>query len=68
MICYRDRAFCYRSATGHCISETCPRRVTHEDRKGAEKLGLPFSLIDFLSDDCGYIENPALASIREAVE
>ena len=50
MISYLDRAFC----TQACINFKCYRCVTPANRHNAKEIGLPFSLMDFKKDDCGY--------------
>ena len=49
MITYRDRWFC---TEGDCVIEGCDRRVTREDEERADELGLPFSFMEFNTQDC----------------
>lgn len=39
MICYKDMTFCSSDVEKH----TCGRELTKEDRKQAEKIGLPIA-------------------------
>ncbi len=43
MLCYKDRTFCASQVEVH----TCERELTEEDKKNAEKLGLPIAYADF---------------------
>jgi hypothetical protein len=47
MITYKDRAFC----NSPCANTDCPRFLSNDVRKGAQKIGLPISLMSFM-DEC----------------
>lgn len=47
MICYKDRTFCASKVKNH----TCGRELTAEDKKNAEKIGLPVAYGEFCKED-----------------
>lgn len=50
--------FCTWSATyqagKRCVNEQCPRCITEDDRAGADRAKLPFSLASYRASKCGY--------------
>lgn len=58
MICYKDRAWCTSSFA--CSNTECPRNLNEKEVEQAVKwwggLDFPYSMNDFKTDDCGYIE------------
>ena len=53
MICYRDMSFCSQDAI--CGNTDCYRKRTEEDYQRAEEMGLPFGLMNFLNENCGFV-------------
>jgi hypothetical protein len=43
MLCYRDKTFC---VSENCTNE-CRRQLVEEDRKEADRLGLPISVAEY---------------------
>ena len=62
VISYLDAAFC----TQACLNSKCYRCVTPYHRERAKEIGLPFSLMDFKTDDCGYIptDTPLVPALK----
>lgn len=52
MICYKDKTFCSDEVEIH----TCGRELTEEDKKHAEKLGLPIAYGSFCNPHYPYEE------------
>ena len=52
MISYKDRAFCVDSYT--CSNLACGRNLMSEDQEHIERVGLPVSLAEFKTAECGY--------------
>lgn len=53
MICYKDRSYC--SASFSCSKKDCYRKLSVEEQRKAEELGLPIAFSDFGSS-CVYRE------------
>lgn len=51
MLCYKDRSFCMVP----CANLECHRVVTDEVLEGSKKTGLPISIADYRTPDCGYL-------------
>ena len=51
MLCLLDKTFCFIK----CANTACARNLNEEFEREAKKLGLPLSLGNFKTDDCGFI-------------
>ena len=49
MICFRDKTYCLNAY--ECVTEPCDRRITDEQLKQAEKLGLAVCYVG-LKNEC----------------